>query len=330
VHGVSRKYFFSMTVSFTAGEAGNGNDSALGRSRTLQLGMRRTTRPLHLTARLGVWLQPNDVGGSVLKSPHFSRPSAYCTSAIHCPKMGRPRLNGFVYTRSCLVQIFNACRRGQGLFSPQEKFALEGHSVHGRDPEVAEGQPHGLSSMRRIMSGMSTVMLDLNPSLEELRAQLDRRWRHRLVGGESSEMTIHRVGTNVGQYRWVLDAEIQQRTDKKLEGLPIPFFDNYVHARKQPAQNILTLRADLGRDRIAAMMFLIHGTAATYQVGWTSEKGRDMHAHNLILWRGIEELKSRGIRMLDLGGVNTIRSAGIARFKMSTGGKVLTLAGSYI
>lgn len=197
-------------------------------------------------------------------------------------------------------------------------------------PEVAEGQPHGLSSMRRIMSGMSTVMLDLTPSLEELRAQLDRRWRHRLVGGESSEMTIHRVGTNVGQYRWVLDAEIQQRTDKKLAGLPIPFFDNYVHARKQPAQNILTLRADLGRDRIAAMMFLIHGTAATYQVGWTSEKGRDMHAHNLILWRGIEELKSRGIRMLDLGGVNTIRSAGIARFKMSTGGKVLTLAGSYI
>lgn len=197
-------------------------------------------------------------------------------------------------------------------------------------PEVPEGQVHGLKPMRRIMSGMSTVMLDLTPTLEQLRAQLDRRWRHRLVGGESSEMSIHRVGTNVGQYRWLLDAEIQQRTDKKLEGLPVPFFDNYVHSRKQPSQNILTLRADVGRDRIAAMMFLIHGTAATYQVGWTSDKGREMHAHNLILWKGIEELKARGIRMLDLGGVNTIRSAGIARFKMSTGGKVLTLAGTYI
>lgn len=197
-------------------------------------------------------------------------------------------------------------------------------------PEVPEGQVHGLKPMRRIMSGMSTVMLDLTPTLEQLRAQLDRRWRHRLVGGESSEMSIHRVGTNVGQYRWLLDAEIQQRTDKKLEGLPVPFFDNYVHSRKQPSQNILTLRADLGRDRIAAMMFLIHGAAATYQVGWTSDKGREMHAHNLILWKGIEELKARGIRMLDLGGVNTIRSAGIARFKMSTGGKVLTLAGTYI
>jgi lipid II:glycine glycyltransferase (peptidoglycan interpeptide bridge formation enzyme) len=47
------------------------------------------------------------------------------------------------------------------------------------------------------------------------------------------------------------------------------------------------------------------------------------------LWHGIQELQARGVRVLDLGGVNTIRSAGIARFKMSTGGKVVTYAGSY-
>jgi lipid II:glycine glycyltransferase (peptidoglycan interpeptide bridge formation enzyme) len=77
------------------------------------------------------------------------------------------------------------------------------------------------------------------------------------------------------------------------------------------------------------MLFLIHGESATYQVGWTNDAGRDQHAHNLILWHGIQELQARGVRMLDLGGVNTIRSAGIARFKMSTGGNVVTYAGSY-
>ena len=80
----------------------------------------------------------------------------------------------------------------------------------------------------------------------------------------------------------------------------------------------------------AAMMFLIHGEAATYQVGWTSDQGRELNAHHLILWRAVEELRERGVRVLDLGGVNTIRSAGVARFKMRTGGKVLTLAGTYI
>lgn len=196
-------------------------------------------------------------------------------------------------------------------------------------PEIAAGLAHGLSPWRRVMTGMSTVMLDLTPTMDSLRAQLDKRWRHRLVGGEASEMTIHRVGTNPGQFRWVLETEMQQRSKKGLEGLPIEFFEHYVASRAQTAKTILTLRADMGRDRIAAMMFLIHGEAAIYHVGWTTDKGRDLHAHNLLLWKAIEEFKSRGIRRLDLGGVNTIRSAGVARFKISTGGEVITLAGTY-
>jgi lipid II:glycine glycyltransferase (peptidoglycan interpeptide bridge formation enzyme) len=78
------------------------------------------------------------------------------------------------------------------------------------------------------------------------------------------------------------------------------------------------------------MMFLLHGASATYHIGWTTEAGRDAYAHNLILWKAIEELKARGIQQLDLGSVNTIRSAGVARFKLRTGGSVLTLAGSYL
>ena len=199
-------------------------------------------------------------------------------------------------------------------FTPQEE-----HS-----PEL------GLSRWRRVMTGHSTVMLDLTPSMDALRAQLDKRWRHRLGGAENSELTTHRVGTNAGQYRWLLDAEMQQREQRGLHGLPLHFFDLYVPSRQQPSQTILTVRADVGRDRVAGMMFLLHGQAATYQVGWTSDAGRDLHAHNLILWKGIEELRERGVRLLDLGGVNTTRSAGIARFKMSTGGRVMTCAGTFI
>ncbi len=197
-------------------------------------------------------------------------------------------------------------------------------------PEQPAGEPNGLSPMRRVMTGMSTVMLDLTPTMDELRANLERRWRHRLVTSEAAGLAIQRVGTNPNQFRWLLEAEMAQRGHKGLDGLPPAFFERYGLARPQAASTMLTLRADAGRDRIAAMMFLIHGHSATYHIGWTSDKGRDLHAHNLILWKGIEELKARGIRQLDLGGVNTVRSAGIARFKISTGGKVLTLAGSYL
>jgi len=196
-------------------------------------------------------------------------------------------------------------------------------------PNEALNDKLGLPAVRRIMSGYSTVMLDISLPMEVLRAQLDKRWRHRLGGAEKSELNVQRMGTNPGQYRWLLDAEMQQRVDRGLEGLPLVWFEHYAESRKQPSRNLLSLRADVGRERVAGMMFLIHGQAATYQVGWTSDAGRDLHAHNLMLWRAIEELRERGVRSLDLGGVNTQRSAGIARFKIATGGTVRQLAGSY-
>ena len=197
-------------------------------------------------------------------------------------------------------------------------------------PQEAQGPELGLSRWRRVMTGHSTVLLDITPGLDDLRAQLDGRWRYSLARAEESVLTIHRVGTNAGQYRWLLDAEMQQREQRGLHGLPLHFFDLYVPSRQQPAKTILTVRADVGRDRVAGMMFLIHGEAATYQVGWSGDMGREHNAHNLILWRAIEELRERGVRQLDLGGVNTTRSAGIARFKMGTGGQVLTCAGTFI
>jgi hypothetical protein len=197
-------------------------------------------------------------------------------------------------------------------------------------PLEAQGPELGLSRWRRVMTGHSTVMLDLQPELEVLRAQLDGRWRYSLARAEESSLTIHRVGTNAGQYRWLLDAEMQQREQRGLHGLPLQFFDLYVPSRQQPTKTILTLRADVGRDRVAGMMFLIHGESATYQVGWTNDAGREHNAHNLILWNALQELRERGVRKLDLGGVNTMRSAGIARFKIGTGGQVLSCAGTFI
>jgi lipid II:glycine glycyltransferase (peptidoglycan interpeptide bridge formation enzyme) len=64
-------------------------------------------------------------------------------------------------------------------------------------------------------------------------------------------------------------------------------------------------------------------------VGWADEAGRKSNAHNLLLWRGIDYLKKAGIERLDLGGVNTRDLPGISRFKLGSGGRVLTLAGTY-
>lgn len=219
------------------------------------------------------------------------------------------------------ARVFRAIRHSLPL--PGLRFLLV-------TPEEAAGQRHGLSPLRRVMTGLSTVTLDLTQDADALRAGFEVRWRNRLSSAERSGLDVQRVGTNPNQFRWLVEADMAQRAERGLSGLPALFFERYALTRTPPGKAMLTLRADAGRDRVAAMMFLIHGSVATYEIGWTTDKGRDLHAHNLLLWNAMQMLKSQGIRVLDLGGVNTGRSAGLARFKLGTGGRVLTLAGTYL
>lgn len=190
------------------------------------------------------------------------------------------------------------------------------------DDEIA---PAGLS---RVMTGYSTVLLDLDQPLDALRAGFDGKWRNRLVAAEKAALTIAQNGSKPAQYRWLLDTEDGQRKARGYTATPAHLVPAFV-AAKADRESLLILRADQGRQKQAAMMFLIHGCAASYHIGWNSEAGRKLGAHNLLLWRALEMLKGRGVRRLDLGGVETVNSAGLARFKIGTGGRVVTYAGTF-
>jgi len=199
-------------------------------------------------------------------------------------------------------------------------------------PDLADAQAAGTQGMIRVVTGQSTVRIALQPDAQALRAALQGKWRNRLAGAERSALTVHRVGMKPAQYRWLLERELAQRAARRYIALPDGFIEAWqaAHATQRDAQPILTLRADLGRDAVAGMLFLVHGEAATYQIGWVGEGGRELGAHNLLLWQAMLALKDRGVRRLDLGGVDTARGAGLARFKIATGGEVLTLAGTYL
>jgi len=208
----------------------------------------------------------------------------------------------------------------------------------------------GFAKLRRVMTGHSTVRIDLALEPDALRAAMHGKWRNRLAAAERSALKVARVGAKPAQYRWLLDHELAQRRRRGYIALPDGFVEAWQAAvggsgagaggssRSNSSdrsatggdESVLTLRADLGRDAAAGMMFLVHGEAATYQIGWVGDAGRELGAHNLLLWHAMLELRERGVRTLDLGGVDTARGAGLARFKLGTGGEVVTLAGSYL
>lgn len=192
--------------------------------------------------------------------------------------------------------------------------------------ELAPGSVRG---MLRVMTGYSTVMLDLKLSDEVLRAGLEGRWRNRLVKAEGERKLQVFTNSSLTKCRELLDREAKQRRARNFQGLPTEFVQAWIDAAGSPASAFLLSRADFEGKTIAAMLFLLHGSVATYHIGWADDHGRELNAHNLLLWRAIAALKERSISALDLGGVNTRALPGISRFKLGTGGEVRTLAGTY-
>lgn len=199
-------------------------------------------------------------------------------------------------------------------------------------PDEAAGNVAGLRGMRRVMTGDATVILDLTQDEAALRQALEPSWRNKLSKAERSGLSVQRTGVKPAQYRWLLEAEQKQRQKRGYRAMPTAMTERWQEAKADAAAGggLVVFRADNKRDPAAGMLFLIHGRRATYHVGWTSEEGRANAAHNLILWTAMKELKARGLDELDLGGVNTQSGAGIARFKLETGGRVLQRAGAFV
>ena len=181
--------------------------------------------------------------------------------------------------------------------------------------------------VRRIMTGYSTSWVDLRPEEETLRRRLDGKWRNQLGRGEESGLSVD-AGQTRERLDWLLAQDAAQARRRRYLTLGGSLIGDLAAARGGEAA--LLLVASVGRDPVAGVLFLRHGKAATYQVGWVGEEGRERHAHNVLLWRGMAMLKRRGVAWLDLGGIETTSAAGIAHFKLGLGGGPTTLAGTFL
>lgn len=192
------------------------------------------------------------------------------------------------------------------------------------DPRSAQLiERHGL---RRVVTGYSSIWLDLRREPEALLAGTHGKWRAALRKAEREGLIVARDDKQRQRQASLLLYDSFRRKNRFV-GPPGDFI-GAVAAADDEALLSLTARRD--GQLVAGVVLLRHGASATYMASWTSALGRAGQAHNLLLWRGIELLRSSGTQWLDLGGVNTESQPGLARFKLGLGGEVFTLAGSFL
>ena len=181
---------------------------------------------------------------------------------------------------------------------------------------------------RPVITGYSSIWLGLKPPLEKLRASLDGKWRNALRNAEQSKLKVQ-VNRGGRALDWLLERHDAFRRTRGFRAPSPGLIRAFVEATPRKS-DITLVSGALGSDLVAGALFLGHGTTATYYVGWSGPQGRELDAQQLLLWRGIEALRENGIATLDLGGIDTRRAPGVARFKLGLGGEVFTLSGTWL
>lgn len=176
------------------------------------------------------------------------------------------------------------------------------------------------AGLRRVMTGTSTVRVDLSPGEADLRRKLRPSWAASLRKAEQGGVTVRPASAD--DLGWLI---AQDRGHQKTAG----YGADSAAALALAPDHGCTLIARHANKRIAGALFLRHGPGATYQIGWSGPDGRRLGAANLLLWQALLRLREAGIRQLDLGGV-WAGAPGITRFKQGLGGDLVTLPGTFL
>jgi hypothetical protein len=159
------------------------------------------------------------------------------------------------------------------------------------------------AGFERSESPHRTLLLDLAPSLEDLRGQLHRKWRNHLNKAEKHSIRL-REGTDGRLFDEFRSLYRQMRGRKGYsDGVDI---DKYaaVHGRLPEPLKCWIILAEEGATLAAGAVFSTPGDAGIYLLGATNETGMQSNASYAIQWRAIQWLKERGYRRYDLGGVD--------------------------
>lgn len=175
--------------------------------------------------------------------------------------------------------------------------------------------------------GYQTIWLDLTVDEDELRAGLKGKWRNILSKAERSDLDVT-IDRKLNTLDAFMTAHEKDQKQKDYDGPSMKFMMDLIEFMRR-RNEVMILNAETNGRTLAAIMILLHGSSATYQIGWTSPEGRKVGAHHKLLWEAIKALKKIDIKDFDLGGVNDESAAGVKKFKLGLGGQQHNLVGIY-
>jgi lipid II:glycine glycyltransferase (peptidoglycan interpeptide bridge formation enzyme) len=159
-----------------------------------------------------------------------------------------------------------------------------------------------------------TLVLDLDPSIEALRRNLDKKWRNQLTRAEKNGLTV-RAGCGPDEYGIFCRTYHQMRERKSFDTtVDVEEFGRIQEDLAQPARMRIWICEQEG-EPVAGIVVSAMGNSAIYLLGATSDNGLNAKGAYLLQWTAIQWLKENGFRWYDLGGIDPERNPGVYHFK---------------
>jgi hypothetical protein len=172
-----------------------------------------------------------------------------------------------------------------------------------------------------------SAWVDLGLELVTLRKRLDGKWRNMLSASEKTALHLD-IATDDRSFEWLMEKYRENMQHKNFQGPAIGLLRSMRYHLESESKPIV-MRALVGDEAVAGICLVTHGAAATYLLGWNGEGGRTLKANQYLLWQAIVHLKERGLRWLDLGGLDEERLGGITAFKLGINGERYETVGEF-
>ncbi len=233
-------------------------------------------------------------------------------------------------------------RRGYGLSREvasrmacclEEEYCLKRKLFLGVTPNAFAGSPRAMSiesgfrqyTRERLFRSRPyrTSILDLSPSLKDLRRGFKRKWRNQLTRSEKNNLNVT-TGCSVHEFKEFCSLYEQMRKRKAFKtNVDITEFWK-IQQDLDPSQRMRVFLCEEKRVPVAGLVTSIMGGTAIYMLGATTEAALRLKASYLLQWALIRWLKENGVRWYDLGGIDPEGNPGGYHFKKGLSGEEVT------
>jgi lipid II:glycine glycyltransferase (peptidoglycan interpeptide bridge formation enzyme) len=183
-------------------------------------------------------------------------------------------------------------------------------------------EPHVSSAKYR------TFVLNLEPSLDDLRKALDKKWRNQLSKAERNGLSIVE-STAPDALQKFLPMYAQMRSRKNFETTVNAEEFRRMQESLPASQRMRVLMCEEDGEPAAGIVVSAMGDSGVFLLGATSDRGLNSRGSFLLHWTFVQWLKANGFRNYDLGGIDPEANPGVYHFKEGLSGADLSHIAPY-